>query len=400
MSPKQSLFRILFAVLTALLVMGCTAADAAAQDFDKSVPNEFRGDVTLDFGNRKNLKSKDMKDKLKRSGAAYDMRRVGKWDEAMEEMRKLRSDYPDDQGITEKMLSMMSIKLRALKTSPNKEKLHKLYLEMGQLARDYIRGQRTEAKLRKQMSQALINEAIVHSLSEDNEKCLAAIELAASWGFDDIQQLYVIDSFSEIRESKKFRELFGEKADAIEKQIVEQARLTIDRIPAYEFQLKTKTVNGEDFDLTQHRGKLVFINLSSNRDKSRKENLATYMKLAKRYADEQVQFVGIGFEMDRKNSARLSKEYFDKNGINYPFINGEQSILDQTKGLKGFPTLMILDGDGRVRSALMGKIPYATVVAFIDLFESEGFKFPAKEEGALKDDPPEGATDATKSGGE
>ena len=130
----------------------------------------------------------------------------------------------------------------------------------------------------------------------------------------------------------------------------------------------------------------MFIDLSSNRDKTREKNLAIYKQLAEKYSGQAVQFIGIGFEMDRRNAVMLSKKYFDKHAINFPYINGDQEILEKAKGIKGFPTLLIIDGKGRVRSALTGRIPMVTVESFIELYQTDRLSQPPQEKEETKDE--------------
>ena len=130
-------------------------------------------------------------------------------------------------------------------------------------------------------------------------------------------------------------------------------------------ELSGRTLDGERFDVAEHRGEVVVVNVWGSWCPP---CIAEAADLQDVWAGEQgkgVQFVGINFR-DNRDAALAHERRF---GVTYPSIeDGAGETLLQLRGSlppRAIPSTLVLDRSGRVSARVLGQVPAATLRALL-----------------------------------
>ncbi|CAL9539783.1 TlpA family protein disulfide reductase [Streptomyces griseomycini] len=114
--------------------------------------------------------------------------------------------------------------------------------------------------------------------------------------------------------------------------------------------LSGETLEGEQLDVADYRGKVVVLNVWGSWCNPCRAEAEHFAKVSKEYADQGVQFVGINTRDTNTRSALAFEEEF---GIDYPSLYDPTGklMLRFEKGTltpQAIPSTLVLDRDGRI----------------------------------------------------
>lgn len=122
---------------------------------------------------------------------------------------------------------------------------------------------------------------------------------------------------------------------------------------------------GREQALVQWRGRILVVNYWATWCGPCREEMPMFSALAGRYAAKGVQFVGIAADGPDKVAA-----YARETPVAYPLLVGGQDIIKPTadfgNGPLGVPFTVILDREGKVRSAVLGRVHEDALAKFLD----------------------------------
>ncbi|MEV8595047.1 TlpA disulfide reductase family protein [Streptomyces sp. NPDC052012] len=115
-------------------------------------------------------------------------------------------------------------------------------------------------------------------------------------------------------------------------------------------ELSGKTVDGEQLDVADHKGKVVVLNVWGSWCNPCRAEAKYFTKVANAYADKGVQFVGINTRDTNIRAAQAFEEDFD---VPYPSLYDPTGklMLRFEKGTlnpQAIPSTLILDRDGKI----------------------------------------------------
>ena len=126
-----------------------------------------------------------------------------------------------------------------------------------------------------------------------------------------------------------------------------------------------RTLDGERFDVTDHRGEVVVVNVWGSWCPPCIAEATDLQDVWAADQDEGVQFVGINFR-DNPDAALAHERRF---GVTYPSIDdGAGETLLQLRGSlppRAIPSTLVLDRSGRVSARVLGQVPAATLRALV-----------------------------------
>ena len=126
-----------------------------------------------------------------------------------------------------------------------------------------------------------------------------------------------------------------------------------------------RTLDGAPFDVTDHRGEVVVVNVWGSWCPPCIAEAADLQDVWAANEAKGVQFVGINFR-DNRDAALAHERRF---GVTYPSIDdGAGETLLQLRGSlppRAIPSTLVLDRSGRVSARVLGQVPPATLRALV-----------------------------------
>ena len=126
-----------------------------------------------------------------------------------------------------------------------------------------------------------------------------------------------------------------------------------------------RTLDGDGFDVTDHRGEVVVVNVWGSWCPPCIAEAADLQEVWAAQQGNGVQFVGINFR-DNRDAALAHERRF---GVTYPSIDdGAGETLLQLRGSlppRAIPSTLVLDRSGRVSARVLGQVPPATLRALV-----------------------------------
>ena len=126
-----------------------------------------------------------------------------------------------------------------------------------------------------------------------------------------------------------------------------------------------RTLDGARFDVTDHRGEVVVVNVWGSWCPPCIAEAADLQDVWAAERANGVQFVGINFR-DNRDAALAHERRF---GVTYPSIDdGSGETLLQLRGSlppRAIPSTLVLDRSGRVSARVLGQVPPATLRALV-----------------------------------
>lgn len=110
-------------------------------------------------------------------------------------------------------------------------------------------------------------------------------------------------------------------------------------------------LDGNTVNSAQFEGKTVVVDFWATWCGPCRMEIPGYIALQKKYADKGL--VVIGVSLDQQGPG-VVKRFVSENGINYPIVMGDETIVDAFGGVDGIPTTFIIGPDGTIRHKKVG----------------------------------------------
>lgn len=124
---------------------------------------------------------------------------------------------------------------------------------------------------------------------------------------------------------------------------------------------------GGEFDLADHRGKVVLINIWGSWCAPCREEAPHLQGAWDELKDRDVQFVGINTKDDAEGAATAFER---KYGITYPSLSDPdgslQLVFHKTLPPRAIPSTIVLDRDGRVAASVIGNTTQGTFTGIVE----------------------------------
>ncbi|MBF0188530.1 MAG: TlpA family protein disulfide reductase [Magnetococcales bacterium] len=130
------------------------------------------------------------------------------------------------------------------------------------------------------------------------------------------------------------------------------------------------TVTGDPLSLSSLKGKVVLVNFWATWCPPCKKEIPDLVWAQKNWEDQGLVVVGVNF-MESPNPKRL-RQFVQTFGINYPILYGDISkVMPLAKalgGVRGLPTSMVLDRNGKVIHSHTGEVNRTVLEAWMKKF--------------------------------
>lgn len=119
---------------------------------------------------------------------------------------------------------------------------------------------------------------------------------------------------------------------------------------------ETTLLNGEQFQLSDQRGKVVLLNIWATWCPPCEEETPALNEVYEKYSDQGVEFLGISID---EQGESVVKPFVEKYDISYPITIDDGSIMEKYGPTMGVPTTYIIDQKGNLRYFATGAITKA-----------------------------------------
>jgi thiol-disulfide isomerase/thioredoxin len=128
--------------------------------------------------------------------------------------------------------------------------------------------------------------------------------------------------------------------------------------PAPDFSLKVVDGQGKAMRLSSLQGKAVLLNFWATWCGPCKIEMPWLAELQKKYGPQGLQVVGV--TMDDASEKEIAS-FASKMGVNYPLLQGTESVADLYGGLEGLPVSFFIDRSGKVSDKIVGLVSESVI---------------------------------------
>lgn len=125
-------------------------------------------------------------------------------------------------------------------------------------------------------------------------------------------------------------------------------------LPGRAPQFALKDLKGQTLHLKDLRGRVVLLNFFATWCAPCRQEIPDLERLYKRFNDQGLEIVGIALDME---GATLLNPFVQHYGITYPVVLGTREVVVDYGGIRGIPTTVLIDRDGRVAKHFVGFRP-------------------------------------------
>lgn len=145
----------------------------------------------------------------------------------------------------------------------------------------------------------------------------------------------------------------AQKTEPLERLDPNSVRLYPAQQKAEARDFEVKLISGETFKLSDHRGKVVLLNIWATWCAPCHEETPDLEHLYKKYKEEG--FLVLGVSIDKQGES-VVKPFMEKYGVSYPVVIDKGTIMDKYGPTMGIPTTYIIGKEGTLQYFAVGAL--------------------------------------------
>lgn len=112
-------------------------------------------------------------------------------------------------------------------------------------------------------------------------------------------------------------------------------------------------INGENFRLSEHEGKVVILNIWATWCAPCREEVPDFVELYDKYRDQGLEILGVSID---KQGESVVKPFMEKYEVNYPIVIDRGTIMDKYGPTMGIPTTYVINREGNLEYFAVGAL--------------------------------------------
>ena len=212
---------------------------------------------------------------------------------------------------------------------------------------------------------AMYKEAGVHASAGKSSEAMSSLREAIDAGLDNVALLEIDDDLASLRDEDGFATMLDQmRIAAAERQRAEIERYrqeikeSLASNESFPFTFALPNLEGETVSKDDFKGKILIVDIWGTWCPPCREEVPHFEKLYTTYGD-QLQVVGINYEhVPQEAWVDTIAAFVAEKGLTYPCLIGDDATQQLVPNLTGFPTTLLIDGDGKVRLKVVGYHSY------------------------------------------
>ncbi|MFO0907580.1 MAG: redoxin domain-containing protein [Isosphaeraceae bacterium] len=222
----------------------------------------------------------------------------------------------------------------------------------------------------------LYNEACTLALTGDNSRALKVLTDAYDSGFGRVELLDADPELDSLRKLPEFQALQHRE----EKRAIEA---TLAGTKPFRFDFQLPDLDGKTRTFAELKGDITIVDIWGTWCLPCRKEIPHLIEIARRYKDRGVRVVGLNYEQEEGEPAiKAARAFIQEFGITYPCLLGDTSTQKQIPTFQGYPTMLFLDRDGKVRLQITGYQSLPTLETAIEVMENINKALAGKSGGA------------------
>ncbi|WP_171032812.1 TlpA disulfide reductase family protein [Fodinibius saliphilus] len=116
---------------------------------------------------------------------------------------------------------------------------------------------------------------------------------------------------------------------------------------------KVTLINGDSFQLSNHRGKVIMLNIWATWCAPCEEETPDFVDLYNKYKEKGLLVLGVSID---EQGESVVKPFMDKYDVNYPMVIDDGTIMDKYGPTMGVPTTYIIGPKGNLQYFAVGAL--------------------------------------------
>lgn len=112
-------------------------------------------------------------------------------------------------------------------------------------------------------------------------------------------------------------------------------------------------IDGEPFKLSDHKGKVVLLNIWATWCAPCREEVPDFVELYDRYKDEGLEILGVSID---KQGESVVRPFMEEYNVNYPVVIDRGTIMDKYGPTMGIPTTYVIGREGNLEYFAVGAL--------------------------------------------
>lgn len=327
----------------------------------------------------------------------------GDFASAVEAVREAAEKNPNRPELKLLLAQLIFVRARQLlaEAGEDKEKLAegaRLAQEATAMARTQVEESTAEDPLRLQkqdlLLSALVFNAVAQTRQNNPDVAKELLREAVRGGLTNVSILEEDEELAALKTLPQFAELMDELRQIAAEQIKEEIRAQMEATEPFPFNFEVTDFQGETVRLADLKGKVVLVDFWGTWCPPCRAAIPHLVQLYNDYHDKGLEIIGLAYEqVESDETAReIVKKFAEQQKIPYKLALGDEQTQQQVPNFQGFPTVVLVDRDGKVRLVLVGYRPYEYYQNAVELLLNESNK-PSGAEG--ENTPPSSAEETT-----
>lgn len=318
-------------------------------------------------------------DKNKRVADSLALASSGDHAGAIEVLEGLLADYPKDQQLKLFYFSRLKRRATELVSRGFKSEGYEMHQRLAKMARGFADdlGENADAEellnFKKNNSYLLYNEACAFAYIGEDDKCIDSLRESVGWGFDNLNFMLNDMDLMEVADRPDFRELLGQDLLDYEAKLRESANQRLAEFKQTNFEIIFPDTEGISRRLSEHGDKLKVVTFWATENAKSQKNLSVLERLEENVDADQVAIVTVGCERatETKDATVALREFLASKKIELLCLVADTGARNQLRRSRGFPTTLLVDGNGKLRMAIPGVVPYHVLKTVVDVLVNE-----------------------------
>lgn len=276
--------------------------------------------------------------------------------EAIQYLDSVLDKFPTDSDIHLRAISLNASHGVKLLSEEKVEAAHKAIRRAEELAKAVAANPKRLQAAETMLADVFFHAAQTYATDENSAAMYAALDQAHEMGFEDWELVEEAKPFATLITTEEFKAYLQKQKSLVSERIAIRLQKELKEFESFDFDFDLKSVAGEPMTKSLWKGKLLVVDIWGTWCPPCRQALPHLIEMQNEYGPQGLQIVGLNLENEETvaEQAETVKAAIQEFKINYPCGLIDSEFVESIPDFEGFPTALLIDGQGRVRLKLVG----------------------------------------------